>query len=150
MSTVAIIALFLGGFFLFVIMRGPSKSPSNTSGFSTNTAEAERQKQRDQAKQAAAATEAAAAAEAAQVAEAAKAAQVAEAAKAAQVAEAAKAAQVAEAAKVAAAAAPIQQNTIFDPDGELGWTGPNHPAPGPQFGHAPTQNKFDPDGELGW
>ena len=123
MSTVAIIALFLGGFFLFVIMRGPSKSPSNTSGFSTNTAEAERQKQRDQAKQAAAATEAAAAAEAA---------------------------QVAEAAKVAAAAAPIQQNTIFDPDGELGWTGPNHPAPGPQFGHAPTQNKFDPDGELGW
>jgi membrane protein involved in colicin uptake len=141
MSTVAIIALFLGGFFLFVIMRGPSKSPSNTSGFSTNTAEAERQKQRDQAKQAAAATEAAAAAEAAQVAEAAK---------AAQVAEAAKAAQVAEAAKVAAAAAPIQQNTIFDPDGELGWTGPNHPAPGPQFGHAPTQNKFDPDGELGW
>ena len=102
MSTVAIIALFLGGFFLFVIMRGPSKSPSNTSGFSTNTAEAERQKQRDQAKQAAAATEAAAAAEAAQVAEAAK------------------AAQVAEAAKVTAAAAPIQQNTIFDPDGELG------------------------------
>ena len=43
---------------------------------------------------------------------------------------------------------PIQQNTIFDPDGELGWAGPQDPNHKPPA--APTQHKFDPDGELGW